>query len=740
MDPLSIASSVVGLTATCLSTCKKLHDLAGEYQDVPAVIAMICSESTIISIGLSELQMKILRRDDLAQAWASKTEIWTAFETALTGCMVVFSCLEAETRSLRSKNPGVWAKIKFIWNQDRLKELLGALRGQQSSITFLLNLLELETLSNIQKDIRQNTARIKAAASEAQSLRSCNPSVKMDSESIFDNDAANLSFFHLEAFSGNAPSELDFEFDHLVINSQAYRRVFIKAQAEMKQLEIEDVDSDTGTVREVDTSPAQSQKKSASLVRVSREKPISFAKDLVRPSFRTEKVGSWSDVQIFRPYALVSTSTCYGCHKTITGHEVRVLGETWHVGCFTCSDCGVSLQNGYRLSKEENGIQSEPLCEEDYIRRRDIQCHKCQETILGDFVAVLDRRYHAHHFTCDRCEIVFTEDSDYHLIDSRIYCMLHFCREAAYYCHACKFPIMGNYREKDGQESKWHTFCLELSSWRLELPVSSNGRRYLDSIHDQSLRRLTRFYQELHDTRANEIYLCGSRYIKDFRDSLTISLRMRGVAPSAESYEHFKGILARLFCLFKAAAKGTTDRSGEAEVRVFMSGFQKHFNRYTEGLQASPQFIAHCISELIKPLLGVSFAVCLQNNDDSWDVKQYQLDELIKTLGASSSCELADRYNHEPTGASEQNWKCAVCFEDVTGNVLSEWSYPYRKLHPLCRSLACHHETSDGGEMGDISTCIHCRWKTGDFDFVHYHEIALYEIWQSWRVSANLGA
>lgn len=208
-----------------------------------------------------------------------------------------------------------------------------------------------ETLSNIQKDIRQNTARIKAAASEAQSLRSCNPSVKMDSESIFDNDAANLSFFHLEAFSGNAPSELDFEFDHLVINSQAYRRVFIKAQAEMKQLEIEDVDSDTGTVREVDTGPAQSQKKSASLVRVSREKAISFAKDLVRPSFRTEKVGSWSDVQIFRPYALVSTSTCYGCHKTITGHEVRVLGETWHVGCFTCS---VSTRQGRTISANAN--------------------------------------------------------------------------------------------------------------------------------------------------------------------------------------------------------------------------------------------------------------------------------------------------------------------------------------------------------------------------------------------------
>ncbi|KAF4495916.1 GTPase-activating of the rho rac family (LRG1) [Fusarium agapanthi] len=336
MDLLSIASSVVGLTATCLSTCKKLHDLAGEYQDVPAVIAIICSESTIISIGLSELQIKILRRDDLAQAWSSKTEIWTAFETALTGCMVVFSCLEAETRSLRSKNPGVWAKIKFIWNQDRLKELLGALRAQQSSITFLLSLLEL-------------------------------PSVKMESESIFDNDPTNLSLFHLETVSGNAPSELDFEFDNLVINSQAYRRVFAKAQSESQPPKVEDVDSDTGTVKEVDKSPVQSQKNATALVRDSRQKVISYAKDLVRQSFRKQESGNWTEVQIIRPVLLASETTCYGCFRSIAQDHLRALGGTWHIGCFKCYDCGVSLETGYNLSEEENGIQPKPLCKDDYI-------------------------------------------------------------------------------------------------------------------------------------------------------------------------------------------------------------------------------------------------------------------------------------------------------------------------------------------------------------------------------------
>lgn len=117
------------------------------YEDVPVVIAMLCSESTIISIALSQLQTLILRREDLSQVWASKTEVLDAFETALTACMIVFSCLEAETRQLQAQSPSstgsrVWTKLKFMWNQDRLKELLSGLRGQQISINFLLQVLE----------------------------------------------------------------------------------------------------------------------------------------------------------------------------------------------------------------------------------------------------------------------------------------------------------------------------------------------------------------------------------------------------------------------------------------------------------------------------------------------------------------------------------------------------------------------------------------------------------------------
>ncbi|KAL2689180.1 hypothetical protein Neosp_003232 [[Neocosmospora] mangrovei] len=74
-------------------------------------------------------------------------------------------------------------------------------------------------------------SKIQRPASEAQSLRSNNPSVKIQSQSIFDTDNTRLSLFDVEAVSAVAPSELDFDFDDLVLDSQAYRRAFARAQS-----------------------------------------------------------------------------------------------------------------------------------------------------------------------------------------------------------------------------------------------------------------------------------------------------------------------------------------------------------------------------------------------------------------------------------------------------------------------------------------------------------------------------
>ncbi|KAI8722668.1 LIM zinc-binding domain-containing protein [Fusarium sp. LHS14.1] len=430
MDPLSIAASVAALSTTCLNTCKKLSDLAGNYQDVPVVIGMICSETTIISIALSELQKNILQRQDLSQAWASRTDILAAFETALTGCMIVFSCLEAETRQLRSQTLNssgmrVWAKLKFLWNQDRLKELLSALRGQQSSINFLIQVLGINTLSEMQKNIRENRSKIQRPASEARSLQSKSPSIRMESQSIFDHENTRLSLFDVEAISAVAPSELDFDFDDIVLDSQAYRRVFAQAQSDANlksQVTVKEgislhistattLERLNGDLQVLNLIPASRLQQSPSLCSSSSEsistvlggqESVPGETDDFSPQQGGEGTGvrDRTDLGIQEPREssqLTNRSgrTCSKCSSAIIGQYVEEQGKVFHPDCFTCADCGEAIEKRFFPLRDNPHTQ---ICELDYFRKLDLLCHICGQGLNDIYVAFGNKKYHAAHF------------------------------------------------------------------------------------------------------------------------------------------------------------------------------------------------------------------------------------------------------------------------------------------------------------------------------------------------------
>lgn len=157
----------------------------------------------------------------------------------------------------------------------------------------------------------------------------------MDVESIFDNHATTLSYFQVEAVSYIAPSELEFTFDDDVVNSQAYRRVFIKARSEIQQLRLQEVDSDAVNMEEVYQDSVDSQKDDGLLARDLRESENSCTTDPARSPLRGEGVVSQSKRVISLPFEFAST--CSGCSKTIIGPQVTALGQKWHAKCFTCS-------------------------------------------------------------------------------------------------------------------------------------------------------------------------------------------------------------------------------------------------------------------------------------------------------------------------------------------------------------------------------------------------------------------
>lgn len=146
MESLSLSVSVITVTGACLSTAKALNGLLGKYKDAQKTIVAICSETSMISASLVQTQSLLIRdAQALTSRLQARHELEATFDTALTGCMVVFSCLDNEVQKLAACVNGSetgWAtKAKYLWKEDTMKEYLQQLRGQQTAITLLLQLL-----------------------------------------------------------------------------------------------------------------------------------------------------------------------------------------------------------------------------------------------------------------------------------------------------------------------------------------------------------------------------------------------------------------------------------------------------------------------------------------------------------------------------------------------------------------------------------------------------------------------
>ena len=166
--------------------------------------------------------------------WKSRdTDMPVVLDQALTGCMVIFSCLEKEIQRITTGAPEPsrirWRpRARMVWNESHLNDLLSSLRGQQTAITLLIQLLQMSTLTEMKDMLQRKSEAVRSSAHQTLSLRSKNPSVAVPNSIFGDRNQNPVSQGH-DVASIVAPSELEFEFDDIVVNSQAYRRVLARA-------------------------------------------------------------------------------------------------------------------------------------------------------------------------------------------------------------------------------------------------------------------------------------------------------------------------------------------------------------------------------------------------------------------------------------------------------------------------------------------------------------------------------
>ena len=108
----------------------------------------ICSEAAVIGASLSQIQTLILCKSESEGYFKPRPELADVLDVSLTGCTVVLSCLDEEIRRmsdtrLRTTGFTLRNKARVVWNQDKLRDLLESLRGQQTAINLLIQLLQM---------------------------------------------------------------------------------------------------------------------------------------------------------------------------------------------------------------------------------------------------------------------------------------------------------------------------------------------------------------------------------------------------------------------------------------------------------------------------------------------------------------------------------------------------------------------------------------------------------------------
>jgi hypothetical protein len=207
----------------CIQSAKELYDLRSRYKDASVLITAIYSESMVIAASLSQLQ-GLLQQDALK----NKPLLHETFDRALTGCRVVYVCLDEEVRELAKKadndNLKFKDRTKYLWKEDTFKELLQQIRGQQSALSLLLQGLQMESIADIKRLVQDNSARLDQIATRSNTLRKSRPNIKVP-ESVFEEGTDPQSIIDAEAILRSA----EFDFDDEIVNSKAYRRAMALA-------------------------------------------------------------------------------------------------------------------------------------------------------------------------------------------------------------------------------------------------------------------------------------------------------------------------------------------------------------------------------------------------------------------------------------------------------------------------------------------------------------------------------
>lgn len=148
MDIVSVTAAAASLALNFAKACKSLVEIKESYDQAPMTVTSMATECKTITAALTHLQGLTLEKSAaLSPGPTLSDNLATGFDEALTGCMLILSVLEAELRKIieggeEFGNMTFRKRVKHLWNEETMCQLLQHLRGQHTAVSTLISILQ----------------------------------------------------------------------------------------------------------------------------------------------------------------------------------------------------------------------------------------------------------------------------------------------------------------------------------------------------------------------------------------------------------------------------------------------------------------------------------------------------------------------------------------------------------------------------------------------------------------------
>jgi hypothetical protein len=190
MDPLSITAATSSLVFSVVKNGRVIATLFEKFQEAQRCLFMIQTECTVLAAALSQLEVLFSRPPD-SRPMQYPDHALEALDLSLVGCTLTFSVLSQEIDALAAGVDDSNAKmtkgkrVKYLWKEEPMNELLQQLRGQSSALTLLLKAFDSTSIDQILRIVQSGQQTFNQVKKGAASIRSAHPQEKY-AESILD--------------------------------------------------------------------------------------------------------------------------------------------------------------------------------------------------------------------------------------------------------------------------------------------------------------------------------------------------------------------------------------------------------------------------------------------------------------------------------------------------------------------------------------------------------------------------